>query len=70
MKMLDDVMFEENIKRFLITFEQQFHYACSYAYMKIKEKDIKSIIWFAKIISLNKDSSPKLKKNYILQFKY
>jgi V-type H+-transporting ATPase subunit d len=70
LKTLDDVMFEESIKRFSIAFEQQFHYACFYAYIKIKEQEIKNIIWLAEMISLDKDSSSKLKKNYILPFNY
>ena len=63
-------MFEASIKRFSIAFEQQFHYACFYAYIKIKEQEIKNIIWLAEMISLDKDSSSKLKKNYILPFNY
>ena len=63
-------MFEESIKRYSIAFEQQFHYACFYAYIKIKEQEIKNIIWLAEMISLDKDSSSKLKKNYILPFNY
>ncbi len=63
-------MFEESIKRYSIAFEQQFHYACFYAYIKIKEQEIKNIIWLAEMISLDKDSGSKLKKNYILPFNY
>ena len=61
---------EEGIKRYSIAFEQQFHYACFYAYIKIKEQEIKNIIWLAEMISLDKDSGSKLKKNYILPFNY
>ena len=63
-------MFEESIKRCSVAFEQQFHYACFYAYIKIKEQEIKNIIWLAEMISLDKDSGSKLKKNYILPFNY
>ena len=70
LKTLDDAMFEASIKRFSIAFEQQFHYACFYAYIKIKEQEIKNIIWLAEMIALDKDSSSKLKKNYILPFSY
>ena len=70
LKTLDDLMFEESIKRYSIAFEQQFHYACFYAYIKIKEQEIKNIIWLAEMISLDKDSGSKLKKNYILPFNY
>jgi len=70
LKTLDDVMFEESIKKYSIAFEQQFHFACVYAYIKIKEQEIKNIIWLAEMISLDKDAGSKLKKNYILPFNY
>lgn len=66
-------MFEELMKRFSIAFEQQFHYACFYAYIRIKEQEIKNVIWLVELINLerSKDSSQsKLKKNYILPFNY
>ena len=60
-------MFEELTKRYSIAFEEQFHFASFYAYIKIKEQEIKNIVWLAEMISLDvKDSSSKLKKNYIL----
>jgi V-type H+-transporting ATPase subunit d len=71
LKTLDDVMFEELTKKYSIAFEEQFHYASVYAYIKIKEQEIKNIIWLAEMISLDvKDSGSKLKKNYILPFNY
>lgn len=65
-------MFEELTKRFSIAFEQQFHFACFYAYIRIKEQEIKNIIWLVELISLerSKDTGSKLKKNYILPFQY
>lgn len=71
LKTLDDVMFEELTKKYSIAFEQQFHYACFYAYIKIKEQEIKNVVWLAEMISLDvKDSGSKLKKNYVLPFNY
>jgi V-type H+-transporting ATPase subunit d len=70
LKTIDDVMFEESIKKYSIAFEQQFHYACFYSYIKIKEQEIKNIVWLAEMVSLDKDAGSKLKKNYILPFNY
>ena len=70
LKTIDDVMFEESVKKYSIAFEQQFHYACFYSYIKIKEQEIKNIVWLAEMISLDKDAGSKLKKNYILPFNY
>jgi V-type H+-transporting ATPase subunit d len=72
-KTLDDYMFEELTKRYSLAFEQQFHYACFYGYIKIKEQEIRNIMWLIELITLerNKESSQsKLKKNYILPFNY
>ena len=65
-------MFEELIRRYSIAFEQQFHYACFYAYIKIKEQEIKNIIWFADLtqVKRDKDAHGKLSKAYILPFSY
>ena len=63
-------MFELATKKYSIAFEQQFHYACVYAYIKIKEQEIKNIIWLAEIISLDKDASSKLKRKFIVPFNY
>lgn len=66
-------MFEELTKRFSIAFEQQFHFGAYYAYIRIKEQEIKNVIWLVELISLErfKDSTQsKLKKNYILPFNY
>lgn len=63
-------MFEESIKRYSIAFENQFNYACIYAYIKIKEQEIKNIIFLGDMINLNVDAASKLKKGYILPFNY
>ena len=68
-KTIDDYMFEESIKTYSIAFEQQFHFACCYAYIKIKEQEIKNIVYLAEMISLGVDNASKLKM-YILPFNY
>ena len=66
-------MYEELMKRFSIAFEQQFHFASFYAYIRIKEQEIKNVIRLVELINLerSKDSSnSKLKNNIILPFNY
>ena len=70
LKTLDDLMFKESVKRYSIAFEQQFHFACFYAYIKIKEQEIKNIMLLADMNAFDKDIGSKVKKAYILPFNY
>ena len=70
LKTLDDLMFKESMKRYSIAFEQQFHFACFYAYIKIKEQEIKNIMLLADMISFDNEIENKIKKAYILPFDY
>ena len=70
LKTLDDLMFKESMKRYSIAFEQQFHFACFYAYIKIKEQEIKNIMLLADMNAFDKEIGSKIKKAYILPFAY
>ena len=70
LKTLDDLMFKESMKRYSIAFEQQFHFACFYAYIKIKEQEIKNIMLLADMNAFDKEIGSKVNKAYILPFDY
>ena len=70
LKSLDDLMFKESMKRYSFAFEQQFHFACFYAYIKIKEQEIKNIMLLADMNAFDKELGSKVKKGYILPFDY
>jgi hypothetical protein len=41
--MLDKLLYEEEVKRCAACFEQQFHYAVFYSYMKLREQEIRNV---------------------------
>ena len=43
-------MMEERARRFSLAFEEQFHYGCFYAYLQLKEQEIKNVFWLAELI--------------------
>jgi len=64
-------MFKKLTEKYCVAFENQFHYANFYSYIKIKEQEIKNIIWLAELVALgDKENSAKLKKNIIIPFKH
>ena len=69
-KYIDDVMFVEKSKRFSKAFENQMHYGVFYAYLKLKEMEIKNIIWLAELVSIGVPRQLPGWNKYVLPFKY
>lgn len=50
-KSVEDVMFELEVELHKDSFMQQFHYGMFYSYLKLKEQEIRNIVWIAECIS-------------------
>jgi hypothetical protein len=46
-KDINDTFFQYVVKAYELAFEGQFHYACFYSYVKLKEQEVKNIAWLA-----------------------
>lgn len=50
-KSLEDSFFEHEVSLCRKTFEMQFHYAIFYAYLRLKEQEVRNILWICECIA-------------------
>jgi V-type H+-transporting ATPase subunit d len=49
---IEDLIYAENVRMYEMAFEQQFHFGVFYAWMKLKEQEIRNIRWIANMVVL------------------
>ena len=49
--MLDRIFYEEEVKRMVLMFEQQFHYGVYYGYLRLREQEVRNLMWVAECVS-------------------
>lgn len=50
-QMLDKILYEEEVRQLMNTYEQQFHYGVFYAYMRLREQEVRNIMWIAECVA-------------------
>jgi V-type H+-transporting ATPase subunit d len=63
-KTLDDMMYEVGINKYSMAFDQQFHYGAFYAYLKLKEQEIRNVIWLAEMVNIQKPKQDTAWRKY------
>ena len=64
MKTLDDMMYEIGVFKYSMAFDQQFHYAVFYAYLKLKEQEIRNVVWLSEMVNIGKAKDDSAWRKY------
>merc|ERR1712150_236002 len=50
---IEDLIYAENVAMYELAFEQQYHFGIYYAWVKLREQEIRNIRWIANMVILN-----------------
>lgn len=52
-QLLDKLFYEEEVKSCMLSFEQQFHYAVFFAYLRLREQEVRNLLWISECVAQN-----------------
>jgi V-type H+-transporting ATPase subunit d len=67
---IDDAMQQEASRRYSMGFEGGFHVGCFFAYMKLKELEIKNVTWLAELVQMQVSRNLPGWNKFIAPFQY
>uniref|UniRef100_M4BMZ7 Methyltransferase type 11 domain-containing protein n=1 Tax=Hyaloperonospora arabidopsidis (strain Emoy2) TaxID=559515 RepID=M4BMZ7_HYAAE len=50
-KSIDDAFYERDVQMAELAFQSQMHFACFYAYIKLKEQEVRNLVWISECIN-------------------
>ncbi|CAI5701662.1 unnamed protein product [Peronospora effusa] len=50
-KSIDDAFYERDVQMAELAFQSQMHFACFYAYVKLKEQEVRNLVWICECIN-------------------
>lgn len=50
-QILDKVLYEEEVRRSVSAFDQQFHFGVFHAYMSLREQEIRNVMWISECVA-------------------
>lgn len=61
-KELEDVLFEREVELCRLAFEGQSHFACVYAFVKLKEQEKRNLFWITECINQKQKDPNKINR--------
>lgn len=55
---IEDVIFEQKTKKSILVFDEQANFGAFYAFMQLKEQEIKNIGWYCQLVGVTDPSDP------------
>jgi len=66
---IDDIMLQYSSRRFSEAFEGGFHFGAFYAFLKLREQEIKNVTWLAELVTMQVSRNLPGWNKFVVPFK-